>query len=163
MIDASSVINFYNADALDAICKLEGARFVLCPLVIGECSAGCVAKLIELRERGDITWLDDTQIPAELYLDLLETYGLGEGETESLAAGRVLGMGLCCDDKQARTVASDLIGQDKVIGSAGVLKLCVEEGCVDCQLANEIFALMRIAGGFLPTLPSTYFCDGVVC
>ena len=160
ILDASSVINLDNVSALDAACRLVRCRFWLTPLVVGECQPSSAAKLLELKTAGALGFVDDTAIPTELFLSLLAEYDLGEGETEALSVCHVLGYDLCCDDKRARRLANEILGDQRVIGSLRVLRWCVEEAFLDCTSAFQLFQGMRAAGGFLPRVSRPFFCEG---
>jgi len=160
VLDASSVINLHNVAALDAACHLARCRFWLTPLVVGECQASCAAKLLELKAVDAVGFVDDTTVPTELFLRLLATYQLGEGETEAISVCEVLGYDLCCDDRAARRLAKAILGEERVIGSIRVLRWCVEEAFLDCTVAFSLFEGIRMAGGFLPRVARPFFCEG---
>ena len=105
--------------------------------------------------------VDDDDIDAERFLDLLDVHTLGRGETESIVACEGLGFGLCCDDKRARALGEQLLGRGVVVGTIGVLRWCVAEQIVDCGMAFMIYNEMKARGGFLPDVPKREFC-GVV-
>jgi predicted nucleic acid-binding protein len=159
VLDASSIINLHNVAALDAAGHLRRCFFLLTPLVVGECQASSAAKLLELKAAGVIGFVDDTTIPTELFLRLLAEHRLGPGETEAISVCQLLGYALCCDDRSARRVGKEVLGDDRVIGSLRVLRWCVEETLFDCIVAFELFQQMRAAGGFLPQIGQPFFCN----
>ena len=84
IIDACSVINLSNADALEVTCRLARCRFWVCPAddEIIECRAELAARLFALNAEGVIGFITDEEMPATRVLELLDQYGLGAGETE---------------------------------------------------------------------------------
>ena len=160
LIDASSVINLQNADAIDIVCRLRRCHFWLSPLVVGECEPTCAARLFKFQIDGALHFVDDSQIPTDLFLTLLAEHELGEGETESIAVCHALDYDFCSDDKQARLLGQKVLGSARVIGSMRLLRWCVEVGIVDCSEALRLFRAMHTAGGFLPQTNRSYFCAG---
>ena len=161
VIDASSLINIDNTKGLQIVCKLQCCKFWVSPIVIGECQPSCAAIIIDLQEKGVIHFVQDDQVPTGLFLELLSEHQLGAGETEAITAAHALGFGFCCDDRQARILGKNILGDDHVIGSLRVLKWCVEEDWINCARAFELFNTMKESGGFLPATPNTYFCENL--
>lgn len=156
-IDASSLINLSNAGALELALSQPNCEFLVSPMVAGECHAECVAEIMRLRQFRPITLIRDDQIDAEVYLDLLATYALGEGEMECIALCLSSQRMLCCDDRKARYVASELLGKRAVIGSIRLLKWSVNCERTSASQAYEIYLKMKTAGGFLPALDRNWF------
>ena len=158
IIDACSVINLYNAQCLGRVCHLQDHEFWIGPIALGECSGACAAEVWNLIQSGLIAQLQEGEIDGERYLDLLDELGLGPGETECIAAAEVLGFSVCTDDGLARRAALDLLGEDRRLGTARLLQWSVIERIMDCGEANERFTLMKLEGGYLPTLVQGFFC-----
>lgn len=162
IIDASSVINLDNGQALEMVSRLEDHRFWLSPLVIGECEPTCAATVLRLQQNGLLNFVDPKDVSAETYLEILETHDLGEGETECIAICSAKPFIFCCDDNKARQLAQRLLGNGSVIGSIGLLRRCVVHGQISAFDAYAIYELMRQAGGFLPDVDAKWFADGQV-
>lgn len=160
LLDSSSVINLFNADALDIACNLKRCRFWLAPMVVSECQVGSASRIIELQSSNAVGFLDDNIVPTDLFFDLLTTHELGNGETECIALCKVSGYSICCDDRKARGLAQSILGTNRVIGTIRVLRWCVEERLIDCQQAFGLFRKMKAAGGFLPATRPDFFCTG---
>lgn len=158
LLDSSSVINLVNAGALELVCSLEDTEWWLPPAVVDESGPSCAAVTLELQQKGQINFLDDGEMDAERFLYLLDTYSLGAGETECVAVAVDADYHVCCDDRRARTMAAEIIGADRVFGTVGLLKRCVQEQRIDCSEARRMLCLMRESGGFLPDTPQSYFC-----
>jgi predicted nucleic acid-binding protein len=159
IIDASSVINLHNAKALALVTGLNDRVVWLSPLVVGECEPTCAAEILRLQQEGRIKFVDPDDISAETFLDLLETYQLGEGETECLALCSVHPYILCCDDQRARHVATQLHGPERVVGSLRLLKWAVLEGLISADDAYSRHSAMKDAGGFLPDIELKWFSE----
>lgn len=157
-IDASSLINLSNAEALELTLGLPDREFLISPLVAGECHVECVAEIIRLTHFCPITLISDDQLDAELYLSLLADHELGAGETECITLCQSTdNMLFCCDDRKARQIAIASIGQDRVIGSLRLLKWAVEAGRTTSNGAYQTYMNMKAAGGFLPSLDQAWF------
>lgn len=162
IIDASSIINLFNADALSIACEIHDEPLLVTPLVLGECNILCASKIFELEAAGKINLINDDDVPTDLFLEILNAYQLGDGETEVIALASQLGLPICCDDKRARNLAKQLLGIENVIGSLTLLKWSVEVDLVQCKVAYNCYQAMRNAGGFLPKLEDTFFCNNPI-
>lgn len=160
LLDSSSIINLFNAEALDLVSGLTRCRFWLPPMVISECQVGSAAAILELQAQGSVGFLDDDIVPTEDFLALLEEHDLGDGETECIAICRINGYSLCCDDKKARELARNVLGADRVVGTIRLFRWCVEDSLLNCAQAFDLFRLMRSSGGFLPATSQEFFCSG---
>jgi predicted nucleic acid-binding protein len=157
IIDASSIINLDNAQALELVAGLSDRTIWLSPLVIGECKPTCAARIVQLEKEGLIRFVNPESVSAETFLSLLETYDLGEGETECLALSLGHPYVMCCDDSKARRIGTKLLGPERVIGSLGLLKCCVSAELISPKQAFDLYELMKKAGGFLPLVASEWF------
>ena len=164
VVDACSLINLSNAGALSLVCRLKRCRLWVCSGAAGECRAQCALDLITLAASGSLHPVLDATIPAARVLDLLAQNGLGQGETESIAACEALEYVLCSDDGPARKLGVSLLGAHRVTGSIRLLQWCVGENLCDCAMAFGLFGTMRDRGGFLPCTHRDFFCaDGPNC
>lgn len=160
ILDACSVINLVNAAGLAACAELERCKLYVGPIVFGECSEGSAQELVSLINSGQILQLPDHEIPIDIFLDMLTEHNLGEGETECIAGASLSDFIVCSDDGRARHVGRTILGQNRVVGSARLLKWCVEEEILICTEARTHFSIMKDMGGFLPTLSHAFFCPG---
>lgn len=159
-LDSSSVINLLNAGALELATRVDRCEICLPPLVVGECGLSSAAELIELRDAGRLSFVNDEDVDAELFADLLNTHGLGAGETECLAVAMTKRLSVCCDDRKARELAAELLGPARVAGTLRILRWTVEDALISCDGAYSLFNLMRQKGGFLPETEQAFFCKG---
>ena len=159
-MDSSSLINLSNAGILEYVLDIKRCNFFVTPLVIGECNGDCGVTLVQAEENGQLKFLNDDDIDAEHFLNLLYELQLGAGETECIAAALGGHYLISCDDRKAREAASNLIGQDHVLGTIKLLKWCVEEQLYNCAQAFGHFMNMKVCGGFLPDIQQQYFCRG---
>lgn len=158
ILDACSVINLVNAAGLAACAELERCKLYVGPIVFGECSEGSAQELVSLINSGHIHQLADDEIPIDIFLDMLTEHNLGEGETECIAGASLSDFIVCSDDGRARHIGRTVLGANKVVGSARLLKWCVEEEILICTQASTHFSTMKNMGGFLPTLSDAFFC-----
>jgi predicted nucleic acid-binding protein len=157
IIDASSVINLSNADALKVVAGLSNLNICVSPLVVGECEPTCAAELLALQDQGAIRFVDPNEVSSERFLALLDEHELGEGETECLALLLDGDYVFCCDDGKARRVAIALADEGQVVGSLRLLKWAVEAGHCTAEEAFEYYERMKDAGGFLPDIALRWF------
>lgn len=150
-----------NGNQLDSILSISEIKYFIGPAVYGE-----VSKLESQKQFIDnaiaegklIKWKGD--IDLDLLNTLYEEYGLGDGETESIAIGISTAYSLCCDDKKARIAANNELNQSHVIGSLGMLKMAVMDNIIKCTDATLSYLEMILKGGFLPkNLDGNYFCN----
>lgn len=155
--DASSIINLVNAGALEAVASISGRTICVCPLVASECEPTCAAELLRLQQHGLIRFIDLEEISAEIFLNLLDFFDLGEGETECLSLLQNNDFVFCCDDSKARSAGVVLVGTDRVVGSLRLLKWAVADGIFDAATAFEYYERMKAFGGFLPEVTQEWF------
>lgn len=158
VIDACSLINLHNGEALALVLGLKRSSLQVGPIAMGETGHEIEATL---RASDAATFLGGSTLPAAVYLTLLGTYGLGEGETEAIAFAQYHGFALCSDDRKAREVGKKLLGEERVIGSLRLMRWCVEEDLCKCMRAYDTSVAMREHGGFVPALDQKFFCENV--
>jgi predicted nucleic acid-binding protein len=156
-LDACSIINLSNASALEIVLGMPERAFIVSPMVAGECHAECVVEVVRLTATCNITLAQEQDIDAALFLELLDNHELGQGETECIAICFAGHHSICCDDRKARAVATDLLGEERVMGSLRLLKWAVEAGRITSDAAYSAYRAMIDAGGFLPTLAPDWF------
>lgn len=161
LTDACSIINLTNVGALEAVLSLEQCRLAVPPIVLSECNVAAAAQIVAAEAEGRLDFIDDDEVPADRYLELLVEHNLGEGETECLTVAELDEYHICCDDRRARNVATVKFGEGRVIGSLRLLRWCVEETVLSCAAAFAFFEQMRGQGGFLPDVEHEFFCRGI--
>ena len=152
VVDASTVINLVNVNALRLLRNLSGHRFWITHAVFAECRVSCGLDLVAEILTDGLSVVEDTSIDAPRFLELLDTHSLGEGETESIVACEGLSWRLCCDDKKARKLGQDLLGADQVTGSIGILRMMVIESLISRETGMSMYKEMKTQGGFLPNI-----------
>jgi predicted nucleic acid-binding protein len=157
IFDASSLINLVNGEGFDIVLAIQDHEFYLGPLVYSESGPGCEAKIGRALGNKKLTLLDDNEATSSVFLDLLERFGLGDGETECLAFSVGTDFVVCSDDRKARQICEIIIGKEKVTGSLGLLREAVHLGLRTADEAFEIYIKMKTAGGFLPDIDLTFF------
>lgn len=141
--DTCAVINSFKAGALDVILSLEGSSFQLVPAVAGES--------IQLREEvqrhidsGRIVLADEGLISATVVASVSGGYNLGIGESECIVICQSDNeLTLWTDDHRARSVASTLLGADRVVGTCDLLRACVARRLLPPLDAYTAYELAR--------------------
>ena len=155
--DTCGVINAFKAGALDVVLILEDHTFVIGPAVVTES-----VQLREVVQRhldaGRLVTADDGSIGATTVASISGSYNLGVGESECIAICQAdPGLHFWSDDRRARAVASALLGPDRVIGTADLLRACVAQGLMPPLDAYTAYELARSRGAFMPALDRTDF------
>lgn len=158
-LDACTIIFLTNGNVLDVILKLQGRTWFVGQIVFDECriDGKVIPELQKAVDDGRITLLDGSEIDAGDFLNLLQKHGLGDGETECVAYSILDGRVVCTDDRKARNVIIINLGQDKVIGSLGLLREAVNQGLLTSVDAMNAHNLMVSKGAFLPSISSNFF------
>ena len=157
VLDTCSIINLHHGGVLGTILDLSGYTFAVGPSVLDECAGDLRPVLQRHIDERALTLLDDEVLPATLFATLLQRFRLGEGETECLAFAQLHDLDLCTDDRAARRAAGGLLGRNRVTGSPGLLRACVEQGRVTVVEAMSSYQRMRAAGAFLPRITAEFF------
>jgi predicted nucleic acid-binding protein len=159
VLDSCSIINLHKGDALKVILSLSRHSFLVGAQVIEECGGRCEVLNAAIQD-GRVKILDDSNIPAHEFFDLLSQSGLGDGETECLMhARRNTALLICSDGRAARAVATYAIGASRVIGSIRLLRHCVEDGLLCEDEAFAHYRTMKQRGAFLPPFTKDEFRD----
>lgn len=157
LLDASSVINLINGEVLPTILQMTGITYYLGDIAQGECEEPFSPIVAALIKKDLIAKADDSDLPASLFLQLSQKYGLGDGETECLAFGSVEDYIICSDDLKARKTVASLYGKNRLTGSIGLLTIAVEQSFLTSEQAYNAYRKMKRKGGYLPLLKANYF------
>jgi predicted nucleic acid-binding protein len=157
VLDACAIINLVNGSVFDTVLNLRGYGFFVGSQASGECGEATSIVLQQAIQTERVTVINDDAVTASNFLALLQQYGLGDGETESLTFTQSLGYMICTDDKRARLVSAELLGNDRVIGSLGLLKRAVQQQLLTASEAFGAYQKMKTAGGFLPEIDLSFF------
>jgi predicted nucleic acid-binding protein len=156
-MDTSVLVNCSNGAVLPIVLQLPNRTFVIPPAVVTEFSSGDLQALQEALAAGRATILNESEVPAALYLRLLDEWGLGEGETECIAYAVHAGVHISSDDGLARRRATELLGAERVSGTLRLLKEAVEAALLTKDDAFAAYERMHAAGGFLPAISDDFF------
>ena len=154
--DACCLINLIEGGCIETIFRLPDVRFFVGPVALEECARH---RLIAEREikAATLELIDGGDVPGLRFLDLLERYGLGQGETECIAICEHHGYTLGSDDQRARRIGSDLLSKERVIGTLGLLQRAVSVDRVFAMEAVAWVKAMQKAGSFLPPVDMNFF------
>jgi predicted nucleic acid-binding protein len=158
LMDTCSIINLANAPALSVVANLSACSLFVSPEVLTECEPRLAGEVMNLHADGRFGFANVDEVAADRYLELLEGYGLGSGETECLALAEQSDFWVCCDDRRARRIIETSIGAERVLGSLRLLRWSVDEARMTCGAAFDFLQKMKSDGGFLPNLQHEYFC-----
>lgn len=157
ILDTCSIINLAKGTVLEVTLAIPEHAFAIGPLVRGEC-VELADEITEKIESGQITLLDDSILSASRIDQIATENNLGVGESEGIAFCEVNpGLTLCTDDRRARAIASQLLGQNRVVGTEDLLLLAVTATLLAAADAFRVHELMRARGAFLPERDRAFF------
>lgn len=144
---------------LHVVLDLPEKSWFIGPLVLGECEQddAIPSALQRAIDHEKIVLLDDSSISGTAFLHFLQSYELGEGETECLTFGVSADFVVCCDDRRARRMIAQELGEDRVTGSLGLMKAAVAGGMLSVAEAMAGYHRMKAAGAFLPNIDAHFF------
>ncbi|OFW00187.1 MAG: hypothetical protein A3G20_04455 [Acidobacteria bacterium RIFCSPLOWO2_12_FULL_59_11] len=150
IFDACALINLANGGVLPLVLAIPANFYFIGPMVREE-SGALEADIQEAIRAGMLQILDASTVSAKLYLDLLAKHGLGEGETECLTVAMTDDFVVISDDRRAREVIREALGDGKLTGSIGLLRKAIAHSLLDRPAAYKAYQLMRATGAFLPS------------
>jgi predicted nucleic acid-binding protein len=140
--------------------RIPEHSFYVGPIVVRECGSLYGAVLRKHAENATVFEVPEDDIPGARYLELLRSYRLGEGETECLAICEHRQYRLVSDDAAARRAGIELLGDQGVTGSLGLLRGAVIAGLLLQQDAFSRYERMVDNGAFLPKIEPDFFKQG---
>lgn len=151
IIDACSLINLVNGDMLGIVLALPHHFYCLGSIVLSEAESAS-SQVEDQIAAGKLECLKPSEISAQLYLQNLSQFELGQGETECITYALTGEYCVCTDDMKARNVIQQLIGKKRLTGTPALMIEAVKQRLLSPQEANDAYAIMIAAGGFLPPL-----------
>lgn len=157
VLDACTIITLDGCGAFDTVLSLEAYRFLVGPLVLGECAPGSEMALRTHLDARRLNEVAAQQISTSHFLRLLDQFRLGDGETECLVIPHATGCIVATDDAAARRAAPALYGSGGVTGTLGLLREAVRAGAITPAEALAFYRRAKSAGAFLPALAEDFF------
>lgn len=151
LFDSSALFNLSNGGVLSHAIALPASDYLVCGAVHKE-TPTIRETLSILAKAGAIRYIDDKEISANQFLEIKNKYELGDGETECIVYAINNSCTLVSDDWYARQTAIQIIGQDRVTGSIGILQRCVSHSLLAEKEAYKAYLAMKAAGGYLPNM-----------
>jgi predicted nucleic acid-binding protein len=158
IFDASSLLNLAHGSVLRLVVSQPESVAIVGPQVYGECRS-IKAELDELIADRAIQLAGDEDLPATVYFDVFERFGLGAGETECIALAKHDATidAVCCDDRLARRACSRELGRARLTGTLGRLAVAVKASTLTRDDAYAAYQRMLTAGAFLPSITPEQF------
>lgn len=158
--DSCSLINLLNCNKLNEVLNIPNYVFYLGHSAYDElCKVDdqCL-KINKLLDSGSLLLYKD-DIDVLRLEELFNLYGLGDGETEAILICSKENFKICCDDRLARKMSVEEIGNGNVMGSLRLLKFAVIHNIIECTDAFASYIDMIYKGGFLPkNIGNHFFC-----
>ena len=156
IFDASCIINLLNGDSLEAILNLREHSFLIGPIIKSECITDQDA-INNFINKNMLTEIGADEISGGVFLQLLYQHKLGEGETECLTYCLSSDTLMACDDKRARRIGKQELGEHRVTGTLALLKTCIQKRVFTDTEALMKVEQMRSRGAFLPIVDVDFF------
>ena len=144
MTDANVLINLIHVDALAMVASLPDYEFVVVDEVVGEITDPQQAAALQTAfaqdhlKRDSLTDLD----ALALFAELVQMMGRGEAASLALAAGK--DCSLACDEKRVfRRKAIEILGEDRLLTTPGIIVLCIRQGLVTIDEADRLKAILE--------------------
>jgi predicted nucleic acid-binding protein len=157
VLDASSLINMVNSGVSEKLLSLPNHRFVIGPQALAECATQ--KEFIQRYLGRSLSVLPDDALLASAFFGLLEEYGLGLGETECLTFAVQYQANVCSDDRRAREMCICVLGKERVLGTARLLREAVAAKMLTPEDALGAYCTMKALGAFLPGIPTDYWSE----
>ena len=144
MTDANVLINLIHVDALAMVASLPDYEFVVVDEVVGEITDPQQAAALQTAfaqdhlKRDSLTDLD----ALALFAELVQMMGRGEAASLALADGK--DCYLACDEKRVfRRKAIEILGEDRLLTTPGIIVLCIRQGLVTIDEADRLKAILE--------------------
>ena len=144
MTDANVLINLIHVDALAMVASLQDYEFVIVDAVIAEITDPQQAAVLQTAfaqnylQRESLTELD----ALALFAQLVQVMGRGEAASLALAGGK--DWYLACDEKRVfRRKAIEILGEDRLITTPGIIVLCIRQGLITIDEADRLKAILE--------------------
>jgi predicted nucleic acid-binding protein len=142
--DANVLINLIHVDALAMVASLQDYEFVVVDAVVAEITDPQQAAVLQTAfaqnylQRESLTELD----ALALFAELVQVMGRGEAASLALAAGK--DWYLACDEKRVfRRKAIEILGEDRLFTTPGILVLCIRQGLMTIDEADRLKAVLE--------------------
>ena len=137
--DACVLINFLNVGRIGILGELPQYRFWIPDAVDDEVTKPEQRRGLDTAYRQQIVYPADAPRIEEIRVFTRLTRSMGKGEAACLAAAQCRGWMLASDEKgKFKTMAVKGIGQERIIGTAGILRAAIRNGSITVSQADEI-------------------------
>ena len=140
-LDACVLINFLNVDRISILGELPQYRFWIPDAVHNEVIKPEQRRGLATAYRQEIVYREDTPQIEENKVIAELTLSMGKGEAACLAAAQCRGWMLASDEKGTfKKMAVKRIGQERIIGTAEILRAAIRNRIITVLQADEIKA-----------------------
>jgi predicted nucleic acid-binding protein len=142
--DANVLINLIHVDGLTLVASLPDYEFVVVDAVVEEITDQQQAAALQTAlEQNHLRQESLTEPDAlALFAELVQVMGRGEAASLALAAGR--DFYLACDEKRVfRRKAIEILGEDRLLTTPGILILCIQQGSITVEEADRLKAILE--------------------
>lgn len=143
--DANVLINLLHVDAIATAAALPDYEFVVVDIIVDEeiTDQQQAATLRTALER-NLLRKESLTAPENLMLFAELTQIMGRGEAASLALAVGQNWYLACDEKRVfRRKALELVGEDRLLTTPGIMILCIRAGLITVEKADQMKAILE--------------------
>lgn len=152
IIDACAVINLIAGQTAKECLGNIDPTVQITQAAEGECGQKKTVKTAAELLEAELLTRCPTNIDADELAAFIAEHDLGAGESEAILACSKIERHLWSDDRRARRIGTEKLGQGHVTGTIGILKELVRLGDIEQTSAYDAYAAMRAAGAFLPDM-----------
>ncbi|KAF0807023.1 hypothetical protein A6D6_01022 [Alcanivorax xiamenensis] len=151
IIDTCTVINFHNANITSLVLSRCEDAVYIGEICLAEVDEEQKATLTPYINSGRVEVLSANELDLDAFIEAKTEMILGDGETECIIWAMAANLCICTDDGRARKKAKEVLGDDLVTGSLGLLKRLVECEVITVESAFLMYSMMIESGAFLPS------------
>jgi len=153
IIDACALVNLILGETAEECLRLIDPKVQVTPAIDKECHGRTqTAEALRALLASDLLETCNAEISSDALVEFMTVHRLGAGESEAILACAQIERHLWSDDRRARRVAAETLGDDRVTGTIGILLRLCGLGDVTPEAAYSAYCAMRAAGGFLPVI-----------
>ena len=141
--DANVVINLLHVDALPIVAGLSDYEFVIVDHAAEEITDEQHALALQIAfDQGHLKRVSLVNSDAlALFVELVQV--MGRGEAASLALAHSKNWYIACDEKRVfRRKAVELLGEDRLLTTPGIIVLCIRQGLITLDDADRMKAVL---------------------
>ncbi len=161
IIDACALVNLILGETAEECLGLIDPKVQVTPAIEKECHGRShTAEALRALLASELLESCNVEITSDALVEFMTAHRLGAGESEAILACAQIERHLWSDDRRARRVGEETLGEGCVTGTIGVLRSLCSLGHLTPEAAYAAYCAMRAAGSFLPAMALADFPAG---